>query len=248
MLYSQENWDADYSGLEFFCQAADDDPVTQWLLAHIPPAGGSCIELGCFPGKYLALLGKLGYELNGVDLTPRVDTDLPTWLRGIGLRVGEFKRADIWEYKQSKQFDLVCSFGLIEHFVEWQQLLRRHMTLVRPGGKLVISVPNFSGFLQRIVHELADKPNLLKHNLEAMNLIEWRKLLPENEWEIEFCGWFGGCLFWMGDSKRNDFQKIAYRLARNLAKVLRKILPDHKASSVCCGLIARRVGENYSNA
>ena len=154
--------------------------------------------------------------------------------------MGEIKRADIWKLEPNRQFDLVCSFGLIEHFIDWPQLLKRHAELVCPGGKLVITVPNFRGWLQRVVHELADVENLRKHNLDAMDPIRWLSVLPESDWKVEFCGWFGGCSFWMGSAKRNIFEKICYRLAWKMARFLNPILPSNKACAVCCGIILQR--------
>lgn len=48
-------------------------------------------------------------------------------------------------------FDVVMSFGLAEHFVgsDRQLCIQRHFELARPGGLVIISVPNESSFLTR---------------------------------------------------------------------------------------------------
>jgi 2-polyprenyl-3-methyl-5-hydroxy-6-metoxy-1,4-benzoquinol methylase len=48
-------------------------------------------------------------------------------------------------------FDVVMSFGLAEHFVGSDRLLciQRHFEIARPGGLVIISVPNGSSFLTR---------------------------------------------------------------------------------------------------
>jgi SAM-dependent methyltransferase len=121
----QRLWDDGYVQAELFV-APPDDLIRRWLQKHVPSGQGSCLELGCFPGRYLAVLGELGYEVNGIDLTPRVEQDLKPWLQRQGYRVGEFIRDDVFTHAFRRRYDIVCSFGLIEHFEDWPGLLRRH--------------------------------------------------------------------------------------------------------------------------
>ena len=53
-------------------------------------------------------------------------------------------------------FDVVMSFGLVEHFIESERELciRRHFDLAKPGGIVIISVPNWSSFLMRFDRRL----------------------------------------------------------------------------------------------
>jgi len=65
-------------------------------------------------------------------------------------------------------FDIVTSFGVIEHFDNARPVVQRHLDLVKPGGVALITVPNYGGlygFLQRKF----DGPNLALHNMEIMN-------------------------------------------------------------------------------
>ncbi len=78
----QSVWDEGYAQHEFFV-APKDDALRQWIETHFPRANKSCLELGCFPGRYLAVFGELGYELNGLDLTPRVEQDFSAWLKSM---------------------------------------------------------------------------------------------------------------------------------------------------------------------
>ena len=76
-LVPQEYWDKGYETLELDI-APKDDTVRRWIELFFSNRGkGRCLEIGCFPGRYLAVFGELGYELNGIDLTPRVESDLP---------------------------------------------------------------------------------------------------------------------------------------------------------------------------
>jgi hypothetical protein len=82
---AQSYWDGGYENLVLTPPTAD-DPIRQMLGTILPHESLSCLELGCYPGRYLSVLGGLGYELHGVDLTPMVDTKLPIWLSAQGPR------------------------------------------------------------------------------------------------------------------------------------------------------------------
>lgn len=78
-LVDQSYWDKGYEKTTFSI-AGDDKPIRNWIESFVKKANGKCFEVGCFPGTYLAVFGGLGYVLNGIDLTPGVEKDLPEWL------------------------------------------------------------------------------------------------------------------------------------------------------------------------
>jgi SAM-dependent methyltransferase len=55
----------------------------------------------------------------------------------------------------AEAFDLVYSAGLIEHFDDLRSVVAEHLRLVKPGGRLVLMVPNLQGFQGRILRRLA---------------------------------------------------------------------------------------------
>ena len=240
-LVTQDYWDDSYRSRPLSA-ASYDDQVRKWIERHVPPGSGSCIEIGCFPGRYLAVLGELGYELNGIDLTPRVETDLPRWLRSLGYRVGEFHRWDAMETLPSdRTYDVVCSFGFLEHFREYSSLLRKHADLVGPGGCLLVSAPNFAGALQRILHWTLDRQNLERHYLPAMNPRLWAQTLADANLTVTFAGWFGPFDFWVDRDPETTFGKSALRLVNRAKIPLGRILPEgSRAAAPWCGVVAHR--------
>ena len=200
------------------------------------------MELGCFPGRYLVVLAMMGYEVHGIDLTPRIETDLKKWFLANGYRAGDFIRADVTSYVFKQAYDVVCSFGLIEHFTNWQELLKTHAGLVKPGGFLAVSTPNFRGFIQKSLHSALDSQNLSMHNLEAMTPKQWAAIIQPLGFEIISAGYFGGFDFWVGAEERNLLQKGVIRLVRHARPLLAYLLPSKaSAYSAYCGLIARRL-------
>ena len=236
---TQERWDRSYE--QFDLQVAPpDDPIRRWVERYLPRGSGSCLEFGCFPGRYLAAIGEMGYEVNGIDLTPRLEKDLPNWMRAQGYRTGEFFRADVFTHPFAKQYDVVCSFGLIEHFVRWPELVERHARLVRAGGWLVLSTPNFRGTFQRWMHQWLDAANLAEHNLDAMQPQRWAELVQPLGFTPVMCGHIGPFDFWTGPQERPSFQRFTLKVIRRL-KPLGRVLPDNVGCyAPYCGLVARK--------
>ena len=128
-LYEQELWDEGYQDYNFFV-AGNADPVKQFILAQLPVQTGSCFEVGCFPGRYLAVLGQKGWELNGLDLTPHLP-HMVNWLKQQDFKTGTFSISKFEEVDQNKQYDLVYSCGFIEHFTNYEEIIRLHTSLVK---------------------------------------------------------------------------------------------------------------------
>lgn len=153
--------------------ASDEQPGFMFfeeIARHLPADPElSFLELGCAPGRILAEFGRrLGYEVHGIDYAADAD-DIERYLRGNGCRVGEVARADVFDWEPGREYDIVASFGLIEHFDDPGPLVDRHFALSRPGAKVVIGVPNFARG-QHLLHWLFDRPNLRRHNLGCMSL------------------------------------------------------------------------------
>lgn len=201
-----------------------------------------CLEIGSFPGSNLSALGSLGYTLNGMDISPRNAHELPDLLKQKGYKVGEFWTADIFSFEGRKNYDLVCSFGFIEHFENYLEVIRLHAQYVNKEGLLIITAPNFKGKIQYAVHYLFDKPNLNIHNIESMNPHNWATYLEKEGFEIIFKGYFGGLYFWLGNKGRNWFEKLLLYLIHGIASKLRKVIKfDSSMFSYNCGIVAKKI-------
>ncbi|MBA4139223.1 MAG: methyltransferase domain-containing protein [Segetibacter sp.] len=238
----QEYWDKSYEdlSLEF---SNDDDPLVT-LISKVLKSNsgkGDVIEFGCYPGKYLKVFGDFGLCLNGIDTTEKV-TRLPAFFNSKGYCVGDFIRGDLFKYTPGRKFDIVCSFGFIEHFTNWQDVVLLHLKFVKQGGLIFITVPNFRGFFQRYFHQFFDKENLHRHNLKAMDVKQWNAVLQKNniDYDILFQGPFGAIEFWVDEEKRSKLKRYAINkilVFLNLFKTL-KLAPS-KSYSPYLGLIIK---------
>lgn len=239
-LAEQSYWDDAYANHQLTEVLDAGDIVKAWLLKYVPPIeNGTCFEVGCFPGRYLTVLGKLGYELNGLDLTPRVLNDFPIWLKSLGYKTGEFVQKNFLEFSSAKKYDVVCSFGFIEHFTNWEEIFVKHIELVKPGGYLVIETPNFKGLAQRIIHYFLDRENYNRHYLPAMSPKKWSALCRKHGFEIIHSGYIGEFQFWVDKEPTTYFKRKFFQALIDYYPRLRRLPPEKKMYSPYCGIVAR---------
>jgi 2-polyprenyl-3-methyl-5-hydroxy-6-metoxy-1,4-benzoquinol methylase len=237
----QSHWDRGYEALSF---SVASDRVTQWLAKHVGVvdrrAGRSAFEFGCFPGRYLSFVGSLGYSVSGCDLTPRTD-EMSAWLSKSGLEVGSISRADALQVDARPLHDFVYSIGFLEHFSDYASVIRAHDRLLKPGGLLILSCPNFRGEVQRYLHSRLDLRNFSSHNLDAMNPAEWSEILSCLGYRVDFSGFFGGFDFWT--DRGEEQPSISERVVSNAVKALGRVssrAPDSPRWSPYIGLVARK--------
>ena len=104
--------------------------------------GGTAVDIGSFPGHFTLLLKRLGWSVSGVDLNPdRLGTlfsseSLPVYRTDI-----ETERIPLAD----NGADLVVFTEVLEHLrVHPIHALREVNRILKPGGTLVLSVPNIS--------------------------------------------------------------------------------------------------------
>jgi 2-polyprenyl-3-methyl-5-hydroxy-6-metoxy-1,4-benzoquinol methylase/glycosyltransferase involved in cell wall biosynthesis len=238
---NQNYWDDSYKRVELV-RADAYDPVRQFIQSAVPRGQGTCLEIGCYPGRYLSVFGELGYTVSGIDLTPNVVSVLPEWLLAQGFSTGSFRQSDFFEIDFTEKYDIVCSFGFLEHFCDYQTVIINHARLVKEGGLLVLTCPNFRGWIQRLLHILVDQKNMKRHHIPAMNPYDWGALVKENGFEIIRCDYFGLFDFWVDIQERNRLQtEIVRFIEANKKRIARGVTANTAAFSPYCGLVARRI-------
>lgn len=107
------------------------------------------LEIGSAPGRIsIELWRRLGLTPFGLEYTEAGVRAQRALYRKFGLSEDCVMPGDLfddaWRARHAESFDVVASFGLIEHFGDPQPVLARHLELLRPGGLLVVTVPNLS--------------------------------------------------------------------------------------------------------
>ncbi|MCP4657372.1 MAG: class I SAM-dependent methyltransferase [bacterium] len=107
------------------------------------PAGARILDLGCGRGVLLAaFLGK-GFEAHGVEISEAA-------VEGIDPRV---KIRMAWHLREADYpadyFDQILIWHVLEHLPDPRATLEECRRILRPGGRLIVAVPNFSSLQAR---------------------------------------------------------------------------------------------------
>lgn len=235
-------WESIYIDYKFK-PLGKEDIIYKWIQGffHVDEdnKNKTCFEVGVFPGTYLSIFGELGYKLNGIDQIDLVETALPKWFENQKYLVGNFFQGDFLNWKSDEKYDIVISFGFIEHFKNFEEIIALQCELVKPGGYIVIETPNFRGFFQRWIRFFIDKKNLDRHYIPSMNLDKWEKVLHEKKFKIINKTYLGNFSIWVENQKRNAFQKLILKVLKFFNSFLSKNLPkNNKHFSPYLGIIA----------
>ncbi len=108
-------------------------------------SGMAVLEIGCGTGLFLSYLREKGVaDFLGIDRDPALAVHVPPEV------AAHFEVADIWRFLEAgaggRRFDRIALFDVLEHFTadEGVRLLTALKSILRPGGRLVIRVPNMS--------------------------------------------------------------------------------------------------------
>lgn len=119
-------------------------PVLSKFLSHA--GGGDAIEIGCGTGSYMVYINKeFGYRIDGLDYSSHMEYVRANLICN-GIENSELFNADFFEFEPPKKYDLVLSGGFAEHFDDYELVVRKHSDWAKPGGLVVIIVPNLTHF------------------------------------------------------------------------------------------------------
>jgi SAM-dependent methyltransferase len=191
-----------------------------------PDARLSAAEIGGAPGQYLAYLHRsLGYRVTCIDLSAIGCAKTVENFRLLGIP-GDVIQADITtDAGELPAFDVVYSLGLIEHFADRHRIVESHARLVRPGGYLVLGVPNFRGLTGWFMRALAPS-TYATHEIDAMDLDGWSAFEEALHLRVlwkDYVGGFEPAVF----TRREDMRPrtlVPYLLARALKLLLSRRL------------------------
>jgi SAM-dependent methyltransferase len=121
------------------------------------PAGGSVLELGAGDGKLVARLRAAGYNARGVDPSPSAAAAAARI--GAPVERGDAESAQV----EPASLDGVVIWHALEHLDDPAGALNRARGWLRPGGSIVIAVPDIASLQARLGGDLWFHQDVPRH-------------------------------------------------------------------------------------
>lgn len=159
----------------------------------------SILEVGSAPGRsVLAYHLKFGYRPFGVEYTEAgAEVNRQTFTDN-GISPDNVIQTDFlgdkFQTKYKDTFDHVVSFGFIEHFGNPKEIVDKHINVLKPGGTLLITIPNFR-YLNYVLRRFYYSDFVSSHNLDLMTIETFSRCFASDELEIIDCSCSGGFRF-----------------------------------------------------
>jgi SAM-dependent methyltransferase len=169
------------------------------------PKSADFIEIGGFPGFYSIYFKKrFNYNVHLLDyfIIPEIIKKMEL-INEIPVGSINIIKDDFFSFQSEKKFDIVFSYGFIEHFEDTKEVIKRHVSILSGGGKLLIVLPNLKGMSGWFL-KLTDKELFDKHNLTSMDLSLLFQICKEVELKNIEVMYYGKPHIWINASSPID--------------------------------------------
>ncbi len=171
--------------------------------------GAKLLEIGCARSAWLPYFAKeFEFEISGLDYSEIGCEQERKILANADVR-GEVVCADLFSPPEWMvgAFDVVVSFGVVEHFEDTAACIAAFSEFLKPGGIVVTIIPNMTaliGLVQKVVnrpvfdiHVPLDSPALFAaHRLVGLEVCDCRYFLSANFGVSNLTGIQPGSLAW----------------------------------------------------
>lgn len=162
---------------EHFAGREDKRAIFRFILDGFQVPLGQLLDVGCFSGSLMVEAQQAGWQVQGVDINRRYATFCREQL-GFEVFLGFLEDANF----PGGYFDAVTMIDVLEHLRDPLTTLREVRRILRPGGEVAVSVPNFpfQSLKERLRRHLGRSGGLpaishLSHfTFESLTMVLWR--------------------------------------------------------------------------
>jgi 2-polyprenyl-3-methyl-5-hydroxy-6-metoxy-1,4-benzoquinol methylase len=152
---------------------------------------GAVLDVGCGMGEFLVMLRELGFDAEGLE----GNKDQAERVSSLGFAVKIANLEEKLPYP-GETFSLVTCLEVIEHIALAEVLLEEIWRVLKPGGHLVLTTPNFGYLHNRVHYFLGQEPNNEGIHLRFFTRRRLRILLEEAGFQIVGTNSYGPVLLW----------------------------------------------------
>ena len=118
-----------------------------------PLDGRTALDVGCGAGLLTEPLARLGARVSGIDASPELIDVARRHAAAMGLDI-DYRAGDVQELEG--RFDLITCMEVIEHVADPAAFVQALARRLAPGGLLVLSTPNATGWSKLLTITLAE--------------------------------------------------------------------------------------------
>lgn len=144
-------------------------------LPEIKP--GKMLEIGCASGSFLHSMSQQGWDVEGVEFSESAARNAISF--GYNVHIGPVEKVDI-----SQKYDLIVGWMVLEHLHDPIRALEKLNQWTKPGGWMVLSVPNAGSQEFKIFKKFWYALQLPTH-LYHYTPSSLKKVLEAGGWEVE---------------------------------------------------------------
>ncbi len=221
ILSKKQHWDSIYKHISHKkprFESYSDHYLINLCRKYIPRNQDSkFIEIGCAPGHNIVLFNKhFGFQPFGVDYSEKgyeltIKTFIDNRFSPDNIFLNNFLSSEFQECFR-EHFDVVSSFGFLEHFKDPNDIISKHLNILKPGGYLIITIPNLRG-INGLISEFLN-PGITKiHNLNIMDKSNFSVLFNRKDLELAYCGYYGVFTFGLFNTPEGSNKRIFMHIA-----------------------------------
>lgn len=136
------------------------------------------LEVGCATGALLETAQKQGFEVTGIEPNPKF-SQLAQKITGQQIYAEPFEKINFPPYS----FDIIVFFDVLEHFANFNMVIKKCFSLLKSGGLIAISTPDTKSLSFKILG--TRWPHFKSEHLHYFNAKNLALLLESNGFRVE---------------------------------------------------------------
>lgn len=180
-------------------------PKVDYIQKNITTNKKSWLDIGCGVGEILSVVSSRGWKAQGIE-TNELESEYAKNKFGLNIEREYLNETNISKY--SNKFGVISLFGVLEHLLRPQVMIKNIASLQEQGDNLIIEVPHFpsiSAICQVTFPDLIDRVMHPPLHLFLFSLKSLEVLLKSGGYQIRHAWFFG-----------QDFYEFLCNIARRI--------------------------------